>query len=93
MTMLLTMIIIWTLAVELFQLLFYTIQIKVWDARHCTLLQTLKGHSSAVFSIDADDEMKKLYSGSADKVTECQFGLNKSFNNPYIASCLLLHSE
>nr|XP_018673256.1 F-box/WD repeat-containing protein 7 isoform X1 [Ciona intestinalis]XP_026696631.1 F-box/WD repeat-containing protein 7 isoform X1 [Ciona intestinalis]XP_026696633.1 F-box/WD repeat-containing protein 7 isoform X1 [Ciona intestinalis] len=41
--------------------------IKLWDIHHCTLLRTLRGHTSAIFAMDADDCFNNLFSGSADK--------------------------
>lgn len=43
-------------------------QAKVWDVSRCKLLQTLEGHSAAVFAVDMDEEGTLVITGSADRV-------------------------
>ncbi len=44
-------------------------QAKIWNIRQCKLLFSLIGHNGCVFCVDLDDECKKAFTGSGDRVS------------------------
>lgn len=44
-------------------------QAKIWNIRQCKLLFSLVGHNGCVFCVDLDDECKKAFTGSGDRVS------------------------
>ena len=43
-------------------------QAKVWDINRCKLIQTLAGHTAAIFAVDLNEDGQLVVTGSADKV-------------------------
>lgn len=46
----------------------FLIQAKIWNIRQCKLLFSLMGHNGCVFCVDLDNECKKAFTGSGDRV-------------------------
>ena len=44
-------------------------QAKIWNIRQCKLLFTLVGHTGCVFCVDLDEECRRAFTGSGDRVS------------------------
>ena len=48
---------------------FHLFQGKIWNIRQCKLLFSLVGHNGCVFCVDLDDDCKRAFTGSGDRVS------------------------